>query len=71
MHFRHVGYRFNGLKKIHFFIIKMASESHSETIQQLTCFVMKSRIKSISFTSDIVLMGFSRVFYSCLHRKIT
>jgi hypothetical protein len=33
----------------------MASESHFKTIQQLTCFMMKNRVKSNFFTSDIVL----------------
>jgi hypothetical protein len=30
-----------------FFVIKMASESDFKTIQQLTCFVMKNRVKCI------------------------
>jgi mannitol/fructose-specific phosphotransferase system IIA component (Ntr-type) len=51
------------LEKNVFFVIKMASESHFKTIQQLTCFVMKNRVKSISFTSDIVLKGFSCVLF--------
>jgi hypothetical protein len=41
----------------------MASESHFKTIQQLTCFVMKYRVKSIFFTSDIVLTSVSRVLF--------
>jgi hypothetical protein len=32
------------LEKNSFFIIKMASESHFKTIQQLTCFVMRNRV---------------------------
>jgi hypothetical protein len=32
------------LLKIVFFVIKMESESHFKTIQQLTCFVMKNRV---------------------------
>jgi hypothetical protein len=46
-----------------FLIIKMASESHFKTIQQLTCFVMNYRVKFILFTSDIVLTGVSRVLF--------
>jgi hypothetical protein len=46
-----------------FFIIKMASESHFKKIQQLTCFVMNNRVKSIFFTSDIVLMGVSCMLF--------
>jgi hypothetical protein len=41
----------------------MASESHFKTIQQLTCFVIKNRDKSIFFTSDIVLTGFSCMLF--------
>jgi hypothetical protein len=51
------------LEKNTFFIIKMASESHIKTIQQLTCFVMKYRVKSIFFASDSVLTGVSRVVF--------
>jgi hypothetical protein len=36
------------LEKNTFFIIKMASESRFKTIQQLTCFVMKNRVKAFS-----------------------
>jgi hypothetical protein len=55
------------LEKNTFFIIKMASESRFKTIQQLTCFVIKNRVKSIFFTSDIVFLA----FYACPHQKIT
>jgi hypothetical protein len=51
------------LEKNTFLIIKMASESHFKTIQQLTCFVMKDRVKSIFFTPDIVLPGVLRVLF--------
>jgi hypothetical protein len=51
------------LEKNTFFIIKMASESHFKTIQQLTCFVMKNRIQCIFFTSDIVLTSVSCVLF--------
>jgi hypothetical protein len=46
-----------------FFVIKMASESHIKTIQQLTCFVKNNRVQSIFFTSDIVLTSFSHVLF--------
>jgi hypothetical protein len=46
-----------------FLLIKMASESDFKTIQQLTCFVMKNRGKSIFFTSDIVLTSVSCVLF--------
>jgi hypothetical protein len=51
------------LEKNAFFIIKMASESHFKTIQQLTCFVMKIHVKCIFFTSDFVLTSVSRVLF--------
>jgi hypothetical protein len=41
----------------------MASESHFKTIQQLTYFVMNNCVKSIFFTSNIVLTGFSCVLF--------
>jgi hypothetical protein len=46
-----------------FLLIKMASESHFKTIQQLTCFVKNNRVKSTFFTSDIVLTSASRVLF--------
>jgi hypothetical protein len=51
------------LVKSAFFVIKMASESHFKTIQQLTCFVMKNRVQSIFFTSDFVLTSVSCVLF--------
>jgi hypothetical protein len=55
------------LEKNTILIIKMASESDFKTIQQLTCFVMNNRVKSIFFTSDFVFLA----FYACPHQKKT
>jgi hypothetical protein len=57
------------LKKRAFFINKMASESHFKTIQKSTCFLKKNRVKSIFFTSDIVLSGFSRMLITSAQEK--